>query len=57
MTDYEITLTGFQHLESLGLGLGEALEEAGSVHGDRLHLLLPLTQSSHLLVFDTTTRV
>jgi len=45
------------HLEPLGLGLGEALEEAGSVHGDRLHLLLPLTQSSHLLVFDTTTRV
>ena len=48
---------GHCHLEPLGLGLGEALEEAGSVHGDRLHLLLPLTQSSHLLVFDTTTRV
>ena len=45
------------YLEPLGLGLGEAFEEAGSVHGDRLHLLLPLTQSSHLLVFDTTTRV
>ena len=48
---------GHCHLEPLGLGLGEALEEAGSVHGDRLHLLLPLTQISHLLVFETTTRV
>ena len=44
MTNYEITLTGFQHLESLGLGLGEALEEAGSVHGGCLGLPLPLRQ-------------
>ena len=33
VTNYERTLTEFDHLESLGLSLGEAFEEAGSVHG------------------------
>ena len=36
--------TELDHLESLGLGLGEAFEETGSIHGGCPRLPLPLRQ-------------